>query len=194
MSSTLRPTTAAHCFRFPQLRALCKAPTTSFHHNFVLGILPHHHRTGRLQSEVDYPPHYRGPLFQISTTRGSMQSPNHQLLRQICFVEIYHSITELEGSKVSSTLRPTTEAHCFRFPQLRALCKAPTTSFHHTFVFSEFYHTITELEGSKVSLTIRPTTRAHFFTFSLLGALCKAPTTSFHHTIVMWNFTTPAQN
>ena len=45
-----------------------------------------------------------------------------------------HTITELEGSKVSSTIRPPTGAHCFRFSQPGALCKAPTTSFHQNFV------------------------------------------------------------
>ena len=54
------------------------------------------------------------------------------------YLEFYHTLTELEGSKVSSTIRPPTGAHCFRFLQLGALCKAPTTSFHHNFVLWNF--------------------------------------------------------
>ena len=66
-------------FRVPTLWGLygaeglyVKPQPPAFTTTLFCGILPHHHRIRRLQSELDYPPPYRGPLFQIFTTRGSL--------------------------------------------------------------------------------------------------------------------------
>ena len=49
-----------------------KPQPPAFIRTLFCGTLPHHHRIRRLQSELDYPPPYRGPLFQIFATKGSM--------------------------------------------------------------------------------------------------------------------------
>ena len=49
-----------------------KPQPPAFIRTLFCGVLPHHHRIRRLQSELDCPPPYRGPLFQIFTTRSSM--------------------------------------------------------------------------------------------------------------------------
>ena len=39
MCSTIRPRPRARCFSFLQTRHFWKAPTSSFHHNFILAYL-----------------------------------------------------------------------------------------------------------------------------------------------------------
>ena len=118
-----------------------------------------------------------------------MQSPNHQLSSEPWFMEFYHTITELQGSKVSSTIRPPPPPlqgpTVSDFPNQGFYVKPQPPAFIRTLLCGILpHHHILRRLQSELDYP-PPPTGAHYFRFSQPGALCKAPTTSFHQNLVL---------
>ena len=79
---------------------------------------------------VDYPPPFRGPLFQFPASKVFLQSPDQWLSPQLYFGSFAHTRHEIWRLKVCSPIGPLPRAHGFNFLQVRLFWKAPTSSSH----------------------------------------------------------------
>ena len=87
-----------------------------------------------VQSVLDYPPPHFGPLFWFLARDPCMESPNRYLSPAPCFARNGCISSEIQGSKVCSTIRHLTLGHCFGFFQGTQVWKAPISTFHHSLV------------------------------------------------------------
>ena len=131
MCSTIRPLTLRHCFGWFQRNHVWKAPTSTFHQNLELPRLLQPVSRSRVQSVLDYPPPHAAPLFRLVSKKPCMESPNQHLSPEPSFARIAPTSSEIQGSKVCSTIRPLPLRHCFGWFQRNHVWKAPTSTFHH---------------------------------------------------------------
>ena len=76
MCWTIGPLLGAHRFGFLQKRQFWKAPTSGFHHNFILGHLVTPTQDLEAPNVLDYLPPSRGPPFVLaSCKKGIFRKP-----------------------------------------------------------------------------------------------------------------------
>ena len=92
----------------------------------------HHFRDPRVQSVLDYPTPHSRPLFWFLSRDPCVESLNQYLSPEPCFARNGCINSEIQWSRVCSTIRPLTLGHCFGFFQRTHVWKAPTNTFHQS--------------------------------------------------------------
>ena len=119
----------------------------------------HQFRDPRVQSVLDYPPPYCGPLFWFLSKDLCMESPNQYLSPEPWFSKIGCTSFEIQGSKVCLIIRPPTLDRCFSFFQGTHVWKAPTNTFHQSLGFPGMVAPVSRSKGPKCARLSAPLLR-----------------------------------
>ena len=109
----------------------------------------HQFRDPRVQSVLDCPPPYYGPLFWFLSRDPCMENPNRCLSPEPCFARNGCITFEIQGSKVCQTIRPLHLGHCYGLYQGTHVSKAPAGAFQQRLVWPAMVASVSRSKGPK---------------------------------------------
>ena len=104
-------------------------------------------RDPRVKTVLDYPPPHSGPVFWFVSRDPCMESPKQYLSPEPCFARNGCIGSEIQGSKVCSTIRPLTLGHCLGLFHGTHVWKAPTSAFHQSLVLLGMVASVSTSKG-----------------------------------------------
>ena len=183
--STIRPLTLRHCFGRFQGNNVWKAPTSTFHQNFLLlGLLqPVSRSKGPKCARLSAPSLCATVLVGFKETMYGKPQPVPFTRTFFC----QDCSNQFRDPRVQSVLDypPPPSAPLFWLVSRKPCMESPNQYLSPEPFFARIAPTSFEIQGSKVCSTIRPLTLRHCFGRFQGNHVWKAPTSTFHQNLFL---------